>query len=110
VVAFIQGRNTGAETGLATNQVASGGGGFVGGAACASAFALNLPGKQQDNIARTNNNTQPVEIAQPDRRTSESLSQTVQSSKRDRGTVGSYSRANSWLKSSTVKVMQDKTP
>ena len=36
VVAFIQGRNTGAETGSATNNVAGGGGGFVGGAACAS--------------------------------------------------------------------------
>jgi uncharacterized repeat protein (TIGR01451 family) len=36
VVAYIQGRNTGAETGSATNNVAGGGGGFVGGAACSS--------------------------------------------------------------------------
>ena len=36
VVAFIQGRNTGAETGSATNNVSGvpPGGGFVGGAAC----------------------------------------------------------------------------
>jgi hypothetical protein len=36
VVAFIQGQNTGAETGNASNNVAGGSGGFVGGAACST--------------------------------------------------------------------------
>ena len=34
VVAFVQGNNTGAETGSATANFPAGGGGFVGGAAC----------------------------------------------------------------------------
>jgi hypothetical protein len=65
VVAFIQGRNTGAETGSATVQAP--GAGFVGGAACASAFAFNLPGfaNQQENLARTNINTEPSISTQP---------------------------------------------
>ena len=64
VVAFIQGRNTGAETGSATVQAP--GPGFLGGAACASPSAMSLPRNttRQDQFARASEPAkQPVQIA-----------------------------------------------
>ena len=137
VVAFIQGRNTGAETGSATVQAP--GAGFVGGAACGSAFAVNLPTatNQNDNLARVekpapskhpdNNNasattttakvsqvtiakTQPASEIKPATPTvSQIIAHHVTKAKRDSGVVVSNSRANSWMKTPTVNAMQDKT-
>ncbi len=62
VVTFIQGRNTGAETGSATVQAP--GPGFLGGAACASPSAMALPRNtsKQDQFARASEPAkQPVQ-------------------------------------------------
>ena len=133
VVAFIQGRNNGAETGSATVQAP--GGGFVGGAACASAFALSLPMllNQRDVIAGNNSKAEPgtdkpaearsdktaerritnTAQASETRQQSETASQTfahhVRKVKRDSGTAASYSHSNSWVKSPSVNAQQDKT-
>ncbi len=112
VVAFIQGRNNGAETGSATNNVAGGGGGFVGGAACAAPVAMYRPSinNQQDHVARTEKTVEPSETGQSHRGASESLTQYAKRAKRDRGTVLSHSRANSWIKSPATTGMRDKMP
>jgi uncharacterized repeat protein (TIGR01451 family) len=52
VVAFIQGQNTGAETGNASNTVSTVGGGFVGGAACVQVALLVT--NQPDTLAWLN--------------------------------------------------------
>ncbi|HKY44029.1 MAG TPA: Calx-beta domain-containing protein, partial [Pyrinomonadaceae bacterium] len=61
VVAFIQGRNTGAETGSATVQSPPGAG-FLGGAACASPTAMALPSNttKQDQFARASEPSKPA--------------------------------------------------
>jgi hypothetical protein len=43
VVAFIQARNNGAETGSATHDITTGGGGFIGGGPCTAGVAPTLP-------------------------------------------------------------------
>ncbi|HEY0408336.1 MAG TPA: Ig-like domain-containing protein [Pyrinomonadaceae bacterium] len=52
VVSFIQGQNTGPESVTATNTVSTGGGGFVGGAACAQVAMLTT--NQPDTLAWMN--------------------------------------------------------
>src|SRR5205085_162316 len=49
VIAFIQARNPGSETGSATHDLTTGGGGFVGGAACTAGAAPTLPDFVFDN-------------------------------------------------------------
>ncbi|HET6669799.1 MAG TPA: Ig-like domain-containing protein [Pyrinomonadaceae bacterium] len=66
VVAFIQGRNNGAETGSADNNVAGGGGGFVGGAACtAPALAPNPIDEMLSLGAVTSDIPNRAPVAQP---------------------------------------------
>ncbi|HSK63419.1 MAG TPA: hypothetical protein VK893_06255, partial [Pyrinomonadaceae bacterium] len=116
VVAFIQGRNTGAETGSATVQAP--GGGFVGGAACATAFVAANKAQltnQQDQVAQTNTpepskvSAESVETRKPAPIASESFAQHAKKAKRDTGAVASYSRNNSWMGSSSVRAVQDKS-
>ncbi|MEP6635309.1 MAG: Ig-like domain-containing protein [Acidobacteriota bacterium] len=63
VVAFIQGQNTGVETGNASNNVAGGSGGFIGGAGCSQPPIPNPADdsvRNRSDVLQSDSSSQPV--------------------------------------------------